>query len=252
MPGDYNFSYYFYAPRGRFEVCGMFTPQHITAALICIVSVILILKLTHRKINANQKVRLFRFGAILLTILESIKIAHSFIYKTLNLDSWLPLSYCGLFIAALWMSGFGKSYFKRAGEAYIAYGCPIAGLAFLIFPTTSLMSFPIWHYLSLYSLFYHSVMIFSGVIQLLAEKRLDKKTYLSYIFYVLSFAAIAITLNLTHNSNLMNLREPYNIPIRFLQDLYGSSRIGYTSLVLCAYMLIPAVIGFFTGKIKKV
>ena len=250
MPSDYYFGYYFYAPQGRFQSCGMFTFAHIVAAVVCIIIVISLLFATRKNFTEQAKSKLIRSVAIILTVLESVKILHSFIYGNLNLDSWFPLSYCGLFIFAAWMAGFGKSYIRRAGEVFIAYGCPVAGIAFLIFPTTSLMSFPIWHFFSLYSLLFHSVMIFTGIIFLKEEKQLNCSAFKSYSGFVITFAIPAILLNVCFQSNLMNLREPYNIPIEFLQSLYRSFPLGYTGLVLAAYMLIPLIVALISGKLS--
>ena len=246
---EYYFGYYFYAPQGRFEPCGMFTSEHIISSLLCILIVIGLLVLLN-KINCrndlNQKI--VRITAVSLTVLEVIKITHSFIYSDLHLDAWFPLSYCGLFIYALWMVGFGKGKVKRCGEVFIAYGCAFAGLMFLIFPTTSLMLFPIWHYFSLYSLLFHSIMIFVGVRLLLKENKFDKSTYLNYYIYVLLFATVSIVMNSVFGCNLMNLREPYNIPIQILQDIYNAFSPAYTIIGLIIYMLVPFLIAAVFGK----
>ena len=241
---------YLFASSGRFEPCGMFTTHHIIASFICLIAVIALIYLQRKKHSKLNKDKAFKFCACLLTILEVIKILHSFIYGDYYLDAWFPLSYCGLFIFALWMAGFGHGRIKRMGEVFIAYGCPCAGIAFLIFPTTSLMIFPIWHYFSLYSLFFHSLMIFMGLFTLTFENRFNLDSFLNYAVFVITFAIPAVILNSVFNSNLMNLREPYNIPIRFLQDIYSSCGICYTILVVFGYMLIPIIMSFVFKKIK--
>ncbi len=247
----YHFGYYFFAPNGRFEPCGMFTLPHFTAVFICIALITIGLFLFYRNCNDNKINVLLRSSAIALTVLEAIKISHSFIYGDLHLDAWFPLSYCGLFIFAVWMAGCGKNHLKRIGEAYITYGCIIAGICFLIFPTTSLMSFPVWHYFSLYSLFFHSLMVFTGIIFLRKEKKLTKINFHYYGAFILCFSIPAIILNCTYGCNLMNLREPYNIPIEFLQNLYNSTPYLYTCLVLIGYLSIPIIVGATFGKIKR-
>ena len=242
---------YIFAPNGRFEPCGMFTPNHIIASCVCLIVVSALIFLQRKKHIKLNKDKTFKFCAMLLTILEVIKISHSFIYGDYYLDAWFPLSYCGLFIFALWMAGFGHGRIKRMGEVFIAYGCPCAGIAFLIFPTTSLMIFPIWHYFSLYSLFFHSLMIFIGIFALSFENRFDLDSFLNYAVFVITFAIPSVISNSTFNSNLMNLREPYNIPIQFLQKIYSSCNICYTLLVVFGYMLVPIVMAFVFRKIKK-
>lgn len=241
MPIDYYFGYYFFAPNGRFEPCGMFTIPHIVSALICIFIVVFVLIKTNCKIKGAKSLKLLKTSALVLTVLEAIKISHSFIYGDHYLDAWFPLSYCGLFIIALWLAGFGSAKMKAIGKAFISLGCPFAGIAFLIFPTTSLMSYPIWHYFSLYSMFYHSLMIFVGITIFREDKHLSFEKYLNYAVFVLPFSALAIAINTFATSNLMNLREPYNIPIDFLQNLYADFPPGYIALVLVIYMLIPLI-----------
>ncbi len=249
---EYYFGYYFYAPQGRFQPCGMFTIEHIIAALVCLSVVVFALAFSRKKnIDEAFDLKIIRFFAFLLTFLEIIKIAHSFIYGDYHLDAWFPLSYCGLFIYSLWMVGYGKGKIKRCGEVFIAYGCAFAGLMFLIFPTTSLMLFPIWHYFSVYSLLFHTVMMFVGIRLLLAERKFNKSTYKYYFSYVLFFAIISIVMNSIYGCNLMNLREPYNIPIQLLQDIYNAFNPAYTIIGLVIYMLVPLLVAGILGKFKE-
>jgi hypothetical protein len=246
---EYYLGYYFYAPQGRFGSCGMFTLEHIISAIICIFAVVcLLVFLYKRNVGEGFNQKIVRISAISLTVLEILKISHSFIYGDYHLDAWFPLSYCGLFIYALWMAGFGKGKVKRCGEVFIAYGCAFAGLMFLIFPTTSLMLFPIWHYFSIYSLLFHSVMMFVGIRLLLTENKFNKSTYLYYFAYVLFFAIISIVMNSIFDCNLMNLREPYNIPIQILQDIYNAFNYAYTVIGLIIYMLVPLLMAAVFGK----
>lgn len=241
----------FFAPRDSFEPCGMFTPSHILSAILCVLSVFIVFWIIRIKNVKINKTKVIRSLALIITILECIKIAHSFCYGYYYLDSWFPLSYCGLFIYALWIVGYGKSSIRRAGEVFIAYGCPVAGVLFLIFPTTSLMSFPIWHYLSLYSLLFHTLMIFCGIMMLYSEPKLNKSSYIHYIIFITVFSIIAITLNSIYGSNLMNLREPYNIPIQFLQTLYENSKIGFTLFAYFIFAIIPFVSNLLFLKKRK-
>ncbi len=238
----------FFAPQGRFEPCGMFTLAHIAAALICVLCVITALYFTRSRFIDNKFLKL---TAIAVTVLELIKISHSVIYGDHNLDAWFPLSYCGLFIFTLWMAGFCKGRAKRIGEVFIAYGCPIAGVIFLIFPTTSLMIFPIWHYFSIYSLLFHSLMIFVGIFLLKKEKFFGKREFLYYGAFVLTFSIPAFVLNCIFGSNLMNLREPFNIPIEFFQNLYTTHPLAYSGVVIVTFMLIPVVTAMVAGRFKK-
>lgn len=247
MPKDYHFGYYFFAPGGRFEPCGMFTIPHIVSAIICLVIVTMCL-LFYKKKEPFQSQKMLRIFAVALTILEAIKMLHSFIYGDFHIDAWFPLSYCGLLIFALWMAGFGKGKIKQTGYIFIAFGCPIAGFAFLISPSTSLMLFPIWHYFSLYSMFYHSLMIFLGIALLFDIKKLHLKDYLKYCVFTSTFSIFAIIINEIFQSNLMLLRCPFNIPIQGLVDIYNFLPYCYTAVVLLGYLIIPFLTAIITAK----
>lgn len=242
---------YLFAPNGRFEPCGMFTAPHIIAVFICFLIIITSIIILKRKANEKLLKLLCKVSAPLLTVLELLKMTHSFINGDLNLDAWFPLSFCGLFIIAAWLSGYSHSRLKNFGDVFIAYGCPVGGITFMILPTTSLMSYPIWHYFSLYSLLFHSLMILLGVLFLINEGRLTRKRYLTYIEFIVFFSVISITMNAIWGCNIMNLREPYNIPIAFMQNMFSAFPPLYTAFVLTGYLLIPAVIGGLCGKIRK-
>ena len=228
----------FFAPGGIYEPCSMFTPTHIIAASAAFVLLVLLFVIFRKRMSDRSLRNMFRVLAPVITLLETIKIFHAFYYGNPTLDEWLPLSYCGLFIFALYLAGFGKGFLGDCGKSFIAYGAPIAGIAFLIFPTTSLMNFPIWHFLSVYSMFFHSCMLMCGLL-LLDRMRMTKKLYLSYCAFVVFFAIPSVIMNCTLSSNLMNLREPYNIPIKPLHTIYENVPFVYTLLVLIAYMLMP-------------
>lgn len=249
MPSEngYYFGYYFFAPQGRFQPCGMFTLHHIIGAVISVAAVIFLLYL---KRKSHITVKSLRIITVAITLLEAIKISHSFIYGDYYLDAWFPLSYCGLFIFALWICVFCRGKIKRAAEVFIAYGCPLAGLLFLICPTTSLMIFPIWHYFSLYSLFFHSMMMYIGISFLKDEARLTFSEIKHYACFVIAFSVPAIILNSLFESNLMNLREPYNIPIRFLHDISNYSSLIYSLFVIFLFLLLPVVTALAAKRIK--
>lgn len=251
MPDNYYFGYYFYAPNGRFEPCGMFTFPHIVTAIFCVIGVVIALCFTKNYFKGEQRKKLLRCSALTLTILEAAKITHCFIHDNLYLDAWFPLSYCSLFIIALWISGYCKTPLKYFAEAFISFGCPFAGIAFLVFPTTSLMSYPIWHFFSLYSMIYHSLMLFIGITLLRQEANFTFQKYKNYCIFVMPFSVVAISLNAIFGSNLMNLREPYNIPIQFLQNLYINMPQVFTLFVLICYLAIPFIVAFLGNKLEK-
>ena len=155
----------FWVPRKIYKPCGMFTEGHMILLLIsvCVLTFLLIIsiKITVEKIDILTKV-----FAVSLTFLEGIKIFFNFYWGYTKVNYWFPISFCSIFIYALWMSGFTNGYLKKLGDSFITGVTVVAGGAYLLFPSTSLTAYPIGHYLCIYSMLFHTLMIYMGVLYL--------------------------------------------------------------------------------------
>lgn len=235
-----NFSFsMLFAPKDLYQACGMFTKEHL---LLLVLNLILlcILLFCSRNITKEKIATLTRVFAIMIVILEQIKIGFNFRMGYTWLDSWFPISYCSIFIYALVLSGFFSGKGRAMGKAYIAGVSVLAGFVYLLFPSTSLMQYPVWHFLSLHSMFFHTLMMYMGILYLYHLKiRLDKKAYYHYILLFGFFAVLALILNTLFGSNLMLLREPFNIPLPLAHQIYQKFPWGYTVLVLFVYLVLP-------------
>ncbi len=240
-----------FAHREKYEACGMFSFEHIITAIFCIIVLVAILVWVFRRDIKLNSERFLRASAIIVTFLEVFKIFLNVLFGDNHIDGWFPLSFCSLFTYSLWMAGYGKGSVKRAGEVFMAYGCPIGGVAFMIFPATSLTAFPIWHFFSVFSMFFHTFMIVLGVYTFMCEERLSVRAYAHYAVFVGAFATVAICINTAYGSNLMNLRRPFNIPIDALHIMYEAMPISYTALVIFGYLSLPAVMYLILGRLSK-
>lgn len=243
----------FWAPRKAYEPVGMFTSGHMILLMLCLIMLVIIVFIS-RKIEASRIKAITRGMAILMTLLEGIKIYFSFYWGYTWLNAWFPIAYCSIFMYALWLSGYGKGKWREMGDAFLGGVCIVAGGAFLLFPSTSLMMYPMWHYLSLYSMFFHTLMIYTGIMYLWKlDIKLDKAKYKEYVKLYLFFAIIAIVLNTLFDSNLMLLREPFKIPIPFLHQLFKDSSWLYTTVVFLVYLFAPYwVTSYINEKIKQI
>lgn len=237
-----------FPPMGKIEPCGMFTFDHIIS-LIVFMFIILI---SYRVMKNKGKERLIHYTrvlAIIITILESIKIGFNLINGYTWLDAWLPLSYCSLFIYALWFSGYGKGNIKKIGDSFITIGCFVGGFFFLIFPITSFNSYPVYHFLSIYSMLFHSCMIVMSILFIKYKTCIiNKESFNYYLLYFIIGASICIILNRNLNTNLMLLREPYKIPLKFVHTIYNYSGFIYTILVLLTYIIGPSFVSYNIEK----
>ncbi|SHH68413.1 Integral membrane protein (intg_mem_TP0381) [Clostridium collagenovorans DSM 3089] len=247
-----NFFNQFWAPRNAYDPVGMFTRGHMF--LLCISLILLIILLYNsRNLKRPTLEKITKFLAIIMVTLEGVKIYYSFSFGYTWLNEWFPIAYCSIFMYALLLSGYGNGKWKQMGQAFLAGGCVLGGTAFLLFPSTSLMMYPIWHFQCLYSMLFHTLMIYIGVMYLWKmNMELNKVTYKAYTKLYTLFALIAIIMNTTFNSNLMLLREPFKIPVLFVHQLVKDAPWLYTIFVFLVYLLGPFwITAYFINLIRR-
>lgn len=242
----------FWAERKVYEPCGMFTQNHMILLLLSI-AILSVLLFISRNINNKQIKKITKMLAVFVTILELIKIYFNFYWGYTWINAWFPMAYCSIFIYALWLSGYGKGKWRRMGEVFLAGVSLVAGSTYLLFPSTALTIYPSGHYLSIYSMIFHTLMVYVGFIYICdLDIKLDVKAYKIYVKLYVPFAIVAIIINTLFNSNLMMIREPGNIPVKFLHTLYESTPWMYTILVFIVYLLVPYwLTSYLNRSIKK-
>lgn len=220
--------------------CGMFTLPHIISLIICLVLVALAIYLS-RKFDEKKIKLTTKIMAYVFTVLEIAKIIFKFaIDDAKYLDHWVPLYFCSLFIFALWMCTYGKGRIYKLGESFILGGCIVGGFAFLVVPATSLMDYPVYHFLSIHSMVFHSSMLYLGIMYIWKKKsKLDLKVLTYYSIFVGFFGVLSIVLNLIFDQNFMILTKPVNIPIEFLNAIANNVPWLYTIGALILYIVIP-------------
>ena len=242
----------FFASKEEFAPCGVYTAEHIIAALICFL-IVAITVFSARRARLDRIYLATRILAPVLTLLEMIKIGHNFYWGYTNIDSWVPLSFCSLFIYASYLSGYGKGELREYGNSYMVIGGIVAGAVFVFMPTTSLTMYPLFHFQSLYSLLFHSLMMIFGILLFMRGVRPTKSRLRYYSVYFVSFAAVSLTINTIAASNLMLLREPYKIPIELVHLLYQRMPFLYTLLGILVHLTLPPIVmriadGIYFGK----
>ena len=220
--------------------CGMFTLPHIISLIFCIGLIALALYFS-RKFSDEKIKRVTKILAFVFTIWEIAKIVFKFIIgDAQHLDHWIPLYFCSLFMFALWMCAYGRGRVYNLGSGFIVGGCIVGGFAFLVVPATSLMDFPVYHFLSIHSMLYHSSMVYLGILYIWKRKIvLNKCEFINYALFVGAFGVLSIILNLILDQNFMILTRPVNIPIEILNTLASKLPWLYTVCALLLYILLP-------------
>jgi hypothetical protein len=140
---------------------------------------------------------IIRVLSVLLCALECCKIAFHFAAGNGDdLNTWVPLYFCSIGMFAGLLSGFATGALQHIGDVFLATGGLIGGICFLLYPSSSLMIYPSYHFLSIHSFLYHGVLTYMGILinrsGLYQLKMDDLKVY---AMYVLGFCALAWIIN---------------------------------------------------------
>ena len=202
---------------GEYEPCGIFTTQHFIIIIITLIGIGTALKYT---INKKEVRKIIKNCTILIWILEFIIIAFKIsINGTNNLNEYIPLYYCSLLLYGGLVSSFGKGKIKRMGEVFLSTGGIIGGIIFILFPSTSLPTYPMLHLVSIHSFIFHGIMVYLGLlINLTNYIKLEKKDIVYYSTLVGTICIIAYIVNQIFGSNLMFISK--NFPGTFIEFIY--------------------------------
>ena len=237
------------------QVCGVFTLPHFIAIAVYYALIVVSVYFS-RKLDERKTEQVVIGIAIAVTVMEIVKIAIR-LYKGERGDAWIPLYFSSLFIYAIWLSLIKNNILQTTGRTFLAYGCTVAGMFFILYPSTSLPLYPIWHPASLHSLIYHWFMLYVGILTLL--KRYSPKAihFVHYFVFVAVFSSAAAIVNHFLDTNLMFLSNPFGLS--FLQKIVEFSPFLYAMIAFLAQgvALYWALYGlrrlydFIKGKIKR-
>lgn len=247
----------FLSKPGEYPPCGMFNFRHLTLFIITIIGVIF--AVNHTKIKEKSDVKkIIRIITVIVWVLEILKIIFNFIVGNgRNVNKVVPLYYCSLLLYSGLLSSIGKGVIQRVGDVFLATGGIVGGLVFLILPTTSLPEYPMFHFLSLHSFFFHGTMIYLGIIinkfKYIEIKFSDLKYYACLVF-VICIAAYIV--NSICGSNLMFISQDFpGTPITIIYKLTGKL---FPIIMSLAQMTLPFLLvygvlnyNYYISKILK-
>ena len=230
------------------DVPGLFSLEHLLFVMAFVLIAILSLYLS-KKIDSKYTKKILFVIAIAVTIMEIVKIAIR-VYKKQPYDDYIPVYFCSLFIYAIWMVFIKNKYVERMGYTFMVFGGIFASIVFSLYPTTSLLLYPIWHPATIHSFVYHTLMFFSGC--LVANSKLYtpniKDSYL-YTGFLSVFCIIGVILNHYLNTNMMFLSNPFGLPL--LSDLASNYNWLYILVVYLAESVLLYWINYGVYKLIK-
>lgn len=227
-----------FASPGEYEPCGLFSIDHFKLIIITVIGILIALKKTVKKTKEEIKA-IIKKCTIIIWILEAIII--TFKLKTgsiRNINNYVPLYYCSLLLYAGALVSFAKGKLQRMGEVFLAVGGITGGLIFIIMPTTSLPTYPMFHIVSLHSFLFHGIMIYLGILvnvtNYITLKFTDIKYYASLVGIV---CVLAYIMNNIFDSNLMFISKNFpGTPIEYIYKFTGKL---FTPVVSICQMTLP-------------
>lgn len=239
----------FFSKPDIYPACGLYNFKHLMSIIVLTFLIIIGVKKT--KINKKEDItKLTKILTIICLILEIIKIIFNFYIGNINnVNTYVPLYFCSLLLYSGVLSGFAKGKLKRAGNIFLATGGLIAGIAFFISPGTSLGIYPLFHFISFQSLFYHAVMIYLGIM-------INKYNYIDVTYKDLKYYAImlfvicllAYIVNINFNGNLMFINNGYGL-FNIFEKTFGKY---YCLIMIIGQMTIPFFLGLIINKKIKI
>lgn len=239
----------FLSKPGEYPPCGMFTVKH--WMLFIITWFLILASVKYTKINQKEDIKkIIKRLTITIWILEIVKTLYNFaIGKGSEINKVVPLYYCSLLLYSGILSSYGKGILKKMGDVFLATGGIVGGIVFLIFPTTSLPEYPIFHFISIHSFFFHGTMIYLGIIinkYKYVEIKFSDIKYYALLMAIVCLCAFAV--NEKFESNLMFISKDF--PGTPLSTLYNDTGKLYTPLACLVQMTLPFILVYVILKAK--
>ena len=240
----------FFSKPGEYEPCGIFTLGHLKLIILTAICITMALKNTVTK-NKNEIKNIIKNCTITMWTFEVIIITFKLCTGDIrNVNNYVPLYYCSLLLYAGMLSSFAKGKLERVGNVFLATGGIVGGVVFMILPTTSLPSYPMFHLVSIHSYIFHGVMVYLGLLinltQYIEIEKNDIKYYASLVGCV---CILAFIVNNIFDSNLMFISK--NFPGTPIEIIYKYTGRLFTLVMSVGQMTLPFYCVYEVIKIRK-
>lgn len=231
----------FFAAPGVYEAGGLASIGHIILLSTTIFFVVRALNKT-LTYSYEQIRSIIKWISVTLCILEVCKIIFHFAAGNgEDLNTWVPLYFCSIAMFAGILSGFGKGIAQHIGDVFLSTGGLIGGICFLLYPSSSLLIYPSYHFLSIHSFVYHGCMTYLGIlINRSGLYQLKMSDIRFYAMYVLFFCMLAWFVNVRKNTNLMFISDTFQGT--FLDLCYNVLGKLYTPVLILVQMFVPFLV----------
>ncbi|MBE6581370.1 MAG: hypothetical protein E7650_07145 [Ruminococcaceae bacterium] len=150
----------FFAPSVGENAAGLFSFGHAMWLFFTLFTIFAVL-LASRHLSPRGIRRVTLYATVLLYAMELAKMIFSVAcLQTENPNDLLPLYYCSLI---LYLGPFAVRG-ARVGKVFLCVGALVGGATFLLFPTTSLLRYPAFHFIAFHSFLWHGTMVYLALL----------------------------------------------------------------------------------------
>jgi hypothetical protein len=221
------------------SIGGIFTLTHLLFTIVLAMIGYAFFRFVRNLDNAKQ-FRFYQRLAIVLLLLEITRM----LWNILAADRWyakdvLPLYTCGIFVIIFPFYAF-QSRFQGWVKGFITLGAMMAGILFLIFPSTGLGMFPLWHVNTLISSLMHVSMAVIG-----AVFYFNQKTTIAWVDVFTASVVVGVFALLSWGYNTLDpetnfffiARPLVGTPLEWLHTWVGGQPM-YGIAVVVVHMLV--------------
>jgi uncharacterized membrane protein YwaF len=202
-----------------------------------------------KRMGTKSQTKTLRALSILLVIMEISRMLWNFFAA----DGWYakdvwPLYTCGIFVFLFPLYAFDTKG-KIFAEGFIKLGALPSGVLFMLFPSTGIGMFPLWHYNTIQSALMHTVMAMIGALLFFDQSLKFQKRDITNAFIVITvFAGISWIYNsFDPNINFFFIASPLEgTPLTILDDIFGQP--GYGISIYLIHLLVGFLMYIYHQK----
>lgn len=203
----------FFAPRNPDTALGMYSSLYFIVLLICLTLIAYFLIISKNMTKKQVKRRIIFIG-VFLWVTEIGKMIFTGITYGIKDVEFIPLYYCSMFMYACVMISFKNEHIKNACFSYMFFGGIIGAIAFFCYPNACIPNYPLFHYMTLRTFIYHSLMIYVGVLIVITKIYVpDIKHFKEYAIFLIITFCLAYIYNTIFGKNLMYISYPLDLQI---------------------------------------
>lgn len=246
-----------------FLTAPLFGAKHLLGLLFIALFYAILMVVINQKKTLNPK-RVVLFITIIFFIMEILKLVYIIVVNQAFPIHHLPFHLCSLplYLYPLMLLLKKGRFLERVVKPTAYAVVMLAGIMALLIPTNiigeNIYWFPInQNILPIISFFYHGLMIASSLYLMTSGfYRFQKSDYINALFATLSFATVAMIVNLLLNTDFMLLNRGAGSPLQLIIEssyaLYLFAMIGLGSVLISSVFIVTHLLHYEKKEKAKI